>query len=289
MRQSRVKTRKESKGKKFSFIIIFVLLLPGISIMLGYLGTKYVILPNLFQNKIITKEYTSNPKVSNSGNKDFNNQVLQEAYANTFELKGMDIFSIQVGSFTTKENAQILIDELNTKKMGSYLWYNDGYKVLTISMLDRESIDMLLPRIKKEYNEAFVVKINIPTRAIKYGKEDSQYTMLLGDQNARLIKIFKDVSEIIKSSEENSLDIDQRNILVLKNIDNLKDIKAKMKVKVPSKHMQQIHNEFIEIVENFEQMLEGVLKDDEKPIVAIQNALMNELFQYSNFAAKNEY
>ncbi|TCO80003.1 SPOR domain-containing protein [Marinisporobacter balticus] len=293
MRQSRSKVRKESKGKKLSFIIIFLILLPSISILLGYLGTKYVIKPILSKNSVEIKENTFNeiPRevVKPDENIQPNSENIQptnekETYLSAFEIKGLDIFSMQVGSFSTKENAQVLVDELKSKEMGAYIWYNERYKVMTISMLDRESIEPFIRNVKQEYEGAFVTTRSVPIKTIKYAEADAQCSMLLESQNKRLIEIFKDVSESIIRSKEKPI-----HILIQKQIDDLEDMKDKLKKEKPTKHIEAIYHAFVKLVDDFIQGLQDGLKNDTKSCMTIQNTLMKGLYQYSDFVTNNEY
>lgn len=302
MRQSRTRIRRKSKGNKFRFIIIFLILLPSISILFGYLGTKYVIKPILFKNSVVTKEKEI-PKLEVKPNENIKNineepskkvqsvsqEKAQEAYVNTLEIQGFDIFSIQVGSFSTKANAQALVNELSMKEMGAYIWYNEKYKVMTVSMLDRESLDLFMENIKKQYSEAFVTSANIPMMAIKYDKKDSKYGMLLESQNKKLIELFNDVAQIIKRSKENTIDIEECSSLIKKDIDVLKDMQRKFKEENPSEHMKPMHEKFIKIVNDLTNELENALQDNSKSLIGIQNAFMKGLYQYSDFTANNEY
>lgn len=296
MRQSRAKIRREYKGQKVGMIIVFVILLPIVSIGLGYLGAKYLILPNLFSKQIITEESDPKPKTVNAENhKDkevpqSTKETPREAYVNTFEIQGLDIFAIQVGSFSTKENAQGLIEELNNRGMGGYIWHNNGYKVITAAMLDRESIDMCMTEIKKVYDEAFVVTQNIPTRAVRYGKEDSKYVTSLQDQNIKLIEIFQSLSKTIKQMETEGNDVKNTLALIQGHRENLKNMKKELNKISPNSDIQPIHNAFIKIIDDMNVGLEyDANSDAAENLAKIQNTFLAGLYQYSDFAHRNEY
>ncbi|WZL74676.1 SPOR domain-containing protein [Clostridiaceae bacterium 35-E11] len=298
MRQSRIKSRKEYKGQKIGIIILFTILLPVISIGIGYLGAKHLILPNLFSKEIITEELNTSTNVEDveveihkeEESPESAEETRQEDYINTFEIKGLDIFGIQVGSFSTKENAQSLIKELNRKGMGGYIWYDDKYKVITAAMLERESIDILITEVKQEYAEAFIVTQNVPTRAVKYGKEDAKYVSLLEKQNIKLIEIFQGLSKNIRQMKEEENSAKDALISIKGYQESLKKMKDELNAMPSNPNIQEIRNAFIKIIDDmnvgltYDANLDAVEK-----IAKTQNTFLVGLYQYSNFAMRNEY
>ena len=56
MRHSRVKIQKEYFGKKLLITILFLIILPAVSIVPGYLGAKYFVIPYFFSGNSSTSE-----------------------------------------------------------------------------------------------------------------------------------------------------------------------------------------------------------------------------------------
>lgn len=305
MRQTRTKVRRKSAGKKFTFIIIIMVLF-SLSITIGYLGTKHMILPMLAskeveveknnedqekkavkplaettpQSKEVIKQESPQIKETKEVEKD-----TKEVQKSTFEIEGINIYSVQVGSFSTKENAQSLVAELNTKNMGSYIWYNDGYKVITTSMLDRKSVEQVMLDIKKEYKEAFVVTRKIPKKIVQYKKEDSDYIEVLESQQKKLMEIFMALSQNIEQSQSTQMDSE----LVKGWVKELKKIQEELKKKKLSNETKTMNNELIKLTEVLVQELEKATKDDKKILVETKNAFMKGIDQYSDFLENNEY
>ncbi|QXM05740.1 SPOR domain-containing protein [Crassaminicella indica] len=302
MRQTRVKIRRKSMGKKITFTIIIIFLF-SLSILIGYLGTKYVILPMISSNEIgieknnknkgIKKVVKMQEEISEASKEESekNNKTKKidkatnEGYTNTFEIEGIDIYSVQVGSFKTKQNALSLVKELNSKDIGAYIWDNDGYKVITMSMLDRKSIDNILPNIKKQYTEAFVVTRRVSSKSISYKKEDSAYIDTLEGQIKKLMEVFKALAENIKQSQNSQIDME----LAKKHIDDLKEIQGRLRGENPPVQMKAMHNGLIKLVADLIQELETAEKNDKKLFLGIQNAFIKGVYQYSYFLDNNEY
>ncbi|MCT4606668.1 MAG: SPOR domain-containing protein [Marinisporobacter sp.] len=305
MRQTRTKVRRKSAGKKFTFMIIIMVLF-GLSISIGYLGTKHMILPMLAskevaveknnedQEKKVVKPSVETTPVAKEVIKQESPQIKEtkevqkatkEVQNSTFEIEGLNIYSVQVGSFSTKENAQALVKELNTKNMGACIWHNDGYKVITTSMLDRKSIEQIIPDIKKEYNEAFVVTRKVPKKIVQYKKEDSDYIEVLESQQKKLMEVFTSLSQNIKQLQSPQMDSD----LVEGWVKDLKKIQEALKKKKLSEEIKTINDELIKVTDELVQELEKATKDDKKLLVETKNAFMKGIGRYSDFLENNEY
>ena len=292
MRLSRVKSRKEYKGKKYVLIILFLVILPVISILPGYFGAKYLIIPKFFTEKSTYKENAFNQQQGTTPDTEelapTGTEIVEEAFINTFELNGFDIYCIQVGSFSTKDNAQALAKELETKQMGSYIYEKDGYKVITLSLLDRKQIDILIPEVHQAYEEAFVVSTSIPTRAIKYSQEESQYSSLLQNQNDRLNKIFNDLSDYIYQSKSKALSVEELQKLILQLKNDLNQVKQDLILGKPSTRLQSFHDRYLALLSNMIEKIELSGNRQEVDIVEIQNLLTVGLYDYLDISLFSE-
>jgi membrane-anchored glycerophosphoryl diester phosphodiesterase (GDPDase) len=75
MRRSRVKVKKEYKGQKRSFIIVFIILLPILSIGIGYLVTKHFVIPTVLK-EVINKGSASNEEVKGHQQNHRSNEII---------------------------------------------------------------------------------------------------------------------------------------------------------------------------------------------------------------------
>ncbi len=288
MRKSRTKIRREDKGYKYILIILFIVVLPIISIIPGYLGSKYLIIPSFFSEE---NKSVNNDKVEMNSPKEPETQVQVEEKANnqkpaigTVELKGIDFFSIQVGSLSTKENANELVKELNEIKMGSYIHQIDGFKVVTVSLMDRGQIETLIPTIKSSYEGAFVVSTSIANKEIEYNKEESEYVQLLNVSNNNLIDTFKTLSDATFNLENES-NIEEYKAIISSSKTNITKIINDFDNVEPPDRFKQLHSLFISIINNTSKNIDlAIGESDENLLVTGKNLLNTSLYQYSKFA-----
>ncbi|KXG77082.1 SPOR domain-containing protein [Thermotalea metallivorans] len=289
MRLTRNKMRQEYRKRKIGFLMIFAIVLPSLSIYLGYIATKFYIMPNL-QSKEISQPPEGGPSLQSvkkdeeKGEAIPTGQISQEAFANTFELQGLDLYCVQVGKFTAIENAQTLLKELKNKGMEGYIHEQDGYKVIAAALLDREGADQAIQSIRIHYPDAYVARMNIPVRAVKYTKEDVKYVLVLQQQNKRLIHVFDKLSTSIKEFKGSK---EQINPLIKENVLELKSIKEEINKITPSKSMEKITAGFLKTIDATLSTLEEMQQDGQA--VQLQNSLNRGLYEYFVFATSNTY
>lgn len=291
MRKSRRKFKKEHLGNKYFLMIVFLIVLPIVSIIPGYFGSKYFIIPHLFSDNEGFKEVVGQeePTISEQEQPSEGSQPKEEIYINTLELTGLDFYSIQVGSFLTKANAQELVRQLEEVNFGAYIHESDGFKVFTLSLLDRNQIDMLMPEILEIYDEAFVVTTSIPNRSIKYSQEETQYCELLQSQNNKINKVFKDLSELVYHYKRKTLSYDELNKLLLQTKNDLNQIKQDMLQGKPSSRMQSIHDQYVSLINNLVYNMDNYSSiRPEEGIIPIQNLLTSGTFTYLKISAFSE-
>lgn len=291
MRRSRIRTRMESKGKHVGLMVIFVILLPMVSIIIGYFGAKYFVLPNLFSKKIVNNGTVSNEKKINtptniqSADKETETSDKNPLNENisTFQLKGFDIYAIQVGSFATEDNAKALVKELNDKEMGGYILNQGGFKVLTMAVMDRGDADIMKPKILEEYENAFVVTSDVPDVNIEYESEDAQFVGLMEEQNKELLKILKDITLQIKNMAVNTMDEKEFKTIIEKHVVSIQSLIEQQKKVVPSANLKSLQNRFVELEQRLLEGLEIAQKDEEgKVYTKVENIIMTTLYGYSD-------
>lgn len=289
MRLTRNKMRQEYRKRKIGFMIVFAIVLPSLSIYLGYMATKFYIMPNLQSREISqpsgdgtslqpVKKYEEKGAAIPAG------QISQEAFANTFELQGLDLYCVQVGKFTAIENAQTLIKELKNKGMAGYIHEQDGYKVIAAALLDREGADQAIQSIRIHYPDAYVARMNIPVRAVKYTKEDAKYVPVLQQQNKRLIHVFDKLSTGIKELRGSK---EQINSLIKESVLELKSMKEEINKIIPSKTMEKITAGLLKTIDATLSTLEEMHQDSQ--VTQLQNSLNRGLYEYFVFATSNTY
>ena len=255
MRHSRVKIQKEYFGKKLLITILFLIILPAVSIVPGYLGAKYFVIPYFFSGNSSTSEneieiqdvgQNSTPIIEEAPQ--IQSQNPQDIVAGSLELSGFDIFSIQVGSFSTKENAEALVQELEQKKMGAYLYENHGFKVITLSLLERTQVDATIPTIINNYEGAFVVPISIPQKSLEYLEGERPYLELLKIQNDRMRQVLSVFSDCVYQFKNNLINKDSFLIKINQVKGDAYVIKENLSSIEPSPRFLPLHQEFMNLI-----------------------------------------
>ncbi len=292
MRQSRLKTGREYKGRNIGFIIAFALILPVVAISLGYIGTKYIVVPNILskqelpQKKEQVEDGQQPPKPQESPSP--STETTQEAYASTFEIQGFTIHGVQLGSFSTTDNAKALMETLKKENIGAYLWQKDGFKVICIALMDRNEVDKILPKVKSFDENAFVVSTNIPVRAVKYNKDDAKYTLQISNENRKLIEVYQQLSKQISEEYINQHINDLEKIS--QQLQKIKEIKIEIEKTAPTEELSKLHSAYIEMLDQLISGLEESLAlKDQSAFIRLQNTFTSSLYKYYSFATSDEY
>ncbi|MFT9493604.1 SPOR domain-containing protein [Anaerosolibacter sp.] len=233
MRITRRKLKQEYKSKSVGLTVAFTILLPMLSIYLGYTAFKFFIVPGM-QTKEQPQQSSVMPSeqavvdTQNSSEAIPDEEVTEEAFVTTFELEGLNFYSIQTGKFTTTENAETMKTELNRKGYQGYVYQNDGYKVIAISSLSRTGIEVELQKIRKAYPDAYITSINIPAQQIKYEKDDGKNTLSIETQRDKFMDILLEMSEHGDQMLKENVDAERIRTIANENITALESIKNEL-------------------------------------------------------------
>ncbi|MDF2547024.1 MAG: hypothetical protein K0R93_1922 [Anaerosolibacter sp.] len=233
MRITRRKLKQEYKSKSVGLTVAFTILLPMLSIYLGYTAFKLFIVPGMQpkeqpqQSSVMPSEQAV-VETQNSSEAIPDEEVSEEAFVTTFELEGLNFYSIQTGKFTTTENAETMKTELNRKGYQGYVYQNDGYKVIAISSLSRTGIEVELQKIRKAYPDAYITSINIPAQQIKYEKDDGKNTLSIETQRDKFIDILLEMSEHGDQMLKENVDAERIRTIANENITALESIKNEL-------------------------------------------------------------
>ncbi|WP_129596840.1 SPOR domain-containing protein [Anaerophilus nitritogenes] len=282
MRLKRNRIRKESEGKKIGIIFLLGILI-FLSVGCGFLLTQHIIIPSFLNHQIEQKNIVKQEERKKTQEKKENEQSRIDT-KNTLSLNGLDMFSIQIGSFSTSENAQNMVDNLYERKIPAFIVDENGYKVITAVMLDRNSADVFMKTIKSEYEEAFVLSKRIPDKMIQYHNEDEKYIHIFKDENKKFIEILKTIGKKIQQ-EKNLGNIQSFQV----DIDALNEIEKKVNQHQTSQDLKTVQNEWINILKDFSKELTTALKNQENPLFEIENIFIKKVYQYSKFMTNNEH
>lgn len=281
MRQKRLGRSRSSSGKMNNVIIFFVLA-PIVAILITVGLFKYLILPYISSDdnpSNVSEEIPSddnNPQGNNITDKD--NPDITDSYI-TLELEGLTLFNVQLGSFSSKENAQTLVDKLLENGINGYLVDSNGYKVYAGRFFSRGEAEKYRDELKDTYSDAFIKEFYIGGASIEYLASDQEFE----DDMEGLVSTFGD-----SFSEESSLwtlAISNNNINDLKektiNNNNIIDGKlALIKGKVKSASMQGLIESLENQYQERKEMVNSLAGNNPESILKSYQEFNNILVKY---------
>ncbi len=292
MRITRSKLRQTYKNKSFGLTVAFTIILPMISIYLGYTAFKLFIIPGM-QTKEMSKQsigVTSEEKISQKQNNTKTEPVqeeAQEAFVTTFELESVNFYSIQIGKFTTMENAETLRTDLAMKGYEGYIYQEDGFKVIAISLLNRSGIDHELQKIRKAYPDAYVTTMSVPAQLIKYTKNDSKNTLTIEQQNKRIMDVFLKLSGNVEQLSREDTDVERIKMLADENLKEIESIKNELKNIKSSTNIERVARDLIKVTDVATiYLVEG---KEAGTVSKVQRALNESLYEYVVFSKNSQY
>lgn len=221
MRSTRKNKRKNSSNKVTNIIIFFVIApILAITITVGLF--KYLILPQVLPDKETStveenvdsndQENNENSNDSNGENSNSNEDSNEESTSNTvltFNLPGMNLYNVQIGSFSERKNAESLVEQLRKNGIDGYIIEKESYKVFVGTFFSREDADVYLVKVREFYKEAFIKKFDINGSIVQYIEKDQEYKEILSGLVNDLNNDFSEESILwtnaIKNSDSSSI------------------------------------------------------------------------------------
>ncbi|MGM0379254.1 MAG: SPOR domain-containing protein [Bacillota bacterium] len=214
---------------------IILLILPILSMLIGYFGVKWFLLPDnqadeenieVIENfqENTNKDETKNEKdtgqsENNESFKENNDKNDSEMKTKSIKFESLSFYSIQLASFSKKENALRYIDELEDKSIRASYIYDENFRVYSLASKDKSKIEKNLEKYKKEIKDAFIKKIYIDEFEIEINEND--YSVLKEFRDLILIH-FENIieNENLENDFENlnNLKIELKNDKIDKNI-----------------------------------------------------------------------
>lgn len=309
MRRNRIKTRKKDKSGKSSKLMVlsFVVLLPVLAISIGFLGTKYIIMPMFFSksayvenhevkenqdktvklNELLKKAQKEKEKdttqESSSEVTNIDHQAEKKGY--TFELPPISIYSVQVGSFNDMSHANNLVNELNNKELKGYIVKSqDRYKVIAMSFLDRKNAEKYKEEIGDKYSDSFIFTINMPIKNIKYSESGKEYSKLVSSQIDQLQDFYKEYDQFLVSNDLSTVDKNKIVEFINSQISKLENIEKSINQASPSDDFLSLNNNLKNIVNNSKAKLENLKALDVSDRKALLEIYMESLNKYPSIS-----
>ncbi|SKC64312.1 SPOR domain-containing protein [Maledivibacter halophilus] len=294
MRRNRTKTRSKNKKGSLTIIVLIAALFIGAP-LIGFLGTKYILIPKIFNDRESTasgnvSQNTENTteelrkkienKISESDNK--NNETQQskeelkeepvEKKLHNFEIPALSIYSIQVGSFDNREHAQKQVENLNEKGLGGYIVDTDRFRVVTMSFTERSDAEKFKEEIQNHYSDAFISPRELSIRSINYGDEGKKYSEVAGKGLDELKKYYENFSKFLASKEISNSNSNEIIQFIDSEVNRLEKITNTISEVSPSEEFANFNNKITNLVNTSKEKLIKVKESnisDEKQLFEI--------------------
>lgn len=284
MRQKRGRRSGKSSGK-WGNVIIFFVMAPILAILIAAGLLKYLVLPyigsedNPSNIQVGTQNDANNSQDNNNTDNNDNESPNNTDSFITLKLKGLTLFNVQLGSFSSKQNAQTLVDELKENGILGYLVDSNGYKVFAGTFFSRGEAEKYRDDLKNTYSDAFIKEFYIGGTSIEYLASDQEFE----DEIVDIVSTIAD-----SFSEESSLwtiAINNNNISALKEktISNNSIIDTKLasvKGKVKSDSLQDLISSLEEQYLERKEMLNSLVNNNPESIIKSYKEFNNILYKY---------
>ncbi|WP_455544116.1 hypothetical protein [Intestinibacter sp.] len=221
-----------NKRQKFNFRK-FITIVLCMALIVGY-AYKKIKLDEVFRNVNISKSLSSvvdklyfwnNPeyeifnlastntqKQDNSSQKIIANENKQNKSEENLStntqvavVEGIDVYSIQVGSFDNDKDLNNMTSKLEEKKIPNSTVKKDGAnKVQAYVSFDQDDIRNHLNETKEVVDDAFLTKLEIPVLSLEYTNEYS-YIKNIADNLNSLLKNYEEESNYLNKRNLNSM------------------------------------------------------------------------------------
>ncbi len=290
MRQKRRNRNTKNLGK-WRNVIIFFIIAPIVAILITIGLFRYLILPYIVSDDNpdnINQDKQNNEDDSGQGddnNNDQDSDITDPII--TLRLDGMSLFNVQLGSFSSKENAQSLVNQLKEKDINAYVVDSDSFKVFAGTFFSRTEAERYKDKLKNTYKDAFLKEFYIGGAVIEYLAVDQEYE----DEIVDLIKTMEnsysqeaglwtvainnyDIKELKEKTISNNTVIDTK----------LKSIKDKVNSKSLENLISSLESQHIAR----QQLVNRLSDNNTKSIIDSYEQFNNILFNYMKTITQNQ-
>lgn len=283
MRRTRRGSERQNVNKWTNFLIFFVLA-PIVAILLTIGLFKYLILPQFLpeddkdaNNNQIEQE-TDNPN-STDENDNSNSNEENNGQLSMYTLDGMDLFSVQIGSFGSKENAEKLVEQLKENGLDGYLIEKDSYKVFAGTFFSRQEADVYLIKVREYYSDAFIKSFSINGTTVQYFTKDQEHMNTLGVIVSSLNQFFADESILWTNALNNNNAQSVKGTMVSNN-NTVKNLLSGVKSNVNSEELKDLIEKIDNNLEERQYIIDSLITNDIQSIKNAYTKFSTTLFEY---------
>ncbi len=282
MRQTRRK-RDSNDASKWIMYFMFIIVAPLLAIFITVGLFKYIIVPRFFPDNEVSvniNDVQNERNVEDTSDGSASTNTPQESNETlTLRLGGMNLYNVQLGSFSSKENAQGFVNELRENDINSYMIANDSFKVFAGSFFLREEADRYLMKIRESYSDAFIKHFDIKGAMIEYSISDQQYKDKIIDIVSSLNQFFATESELW-SNDMNNGNASSVKELICKNNTVIRNKIIEIKKNLKSETLIQLLNSIDYQLAKRDEVANNLIATNEQSIKLFYEEYNNILFEY---------
>lgn len=198
------KKRKIKNGTSGFFVVMFVLI-PLLGIFLGYIATQKIIVPYMSQNEQVVSQNSADSNGSESSTiEEIKGEESEPvfAYQKMFDIDGFNLYRIQVGAFSSEENALKLVNELKIKGIATILKEEGLYKVFVYYAFEEDLAKKQLEKFRKYLpQDVHVSRISYPSIGIGFPESMAYQADIIWGQLRQVREMIERTTHTIAAGE----------------------------------------------------------------------------------------
>ncbi len=199
----------------------------------------------------------------------------------SMDIPALSIFNIQVGSFSEKTYADKHITQMENEGLVGHVIEKDGYKVIAMSFLDRESANKYKESIREIYSDAFIAAINLPVREITYDNSGNEYANVAIEEVKKLIEYYNNFNSFFANNKFDEINNSEINQFIDDQIVLLSEIKTSISNIEPTKDFTEFNSNLIEIVDSSTNSLEEIKENNFTDKLQLMKIFMDSVNKYA--------
>lgn len=156
-----MKRYRLKKSESLKPLLAMLLIIIFCAVILGYFGTRYIVYPVFINNNTKNVGFDDNGSgiaTQQSNIQSTQTQVQDSKHSSETKLKDFYVYHIQLGNFSSEENANALVNELKGNGIYAYILNDNGFKVVSTPAADYDKATAMKEKMLSYAEDAFVLK-----------------------------------------------------------------------------------------------------------------------------------
>ena len=242
---------------------------PLISITLGLLLTKKVIIPYVKKDSVTAQ------------------QGVEGGSSKASDLRQMSLYNIEVGRFQGFEEAESFLRRLNSDNLFAYVSKLEDYVIYTSLTFEKKDVEDRIDKIKENYPDAKINSINIDSKKVHVNQAEKNLLTTVLETANLLSDSYKSEMNLWLNGMK---DIDSKKIkeeIAINNKKVSKSLEAYSEIflsqSVESQELRTLYLIITQNIETREKMVEEFDTEDPEYIKKIYYDFIKSLFTYTNY------